>query len=308
MSSRTGASQLRFDALQMYHHDPVVSSPDKHEEPKRAPNVVHDARLGRCLVWRPVEGLPLPRRFTMRERPASARPLDSLTATAHGLPSNVEAKKQLSAPCRLCRIKKEDIQPTLTSSTHGTQALATQQTNCHTDTPPRGQLLRRGKGGIDDVLKNAREAQNLFYSLQERRLKAEYRNQQQELKAELDQQRHYKRMLELSAYQEELVHVYGPSMRDIIADVFFDDGHDPVLAFLKAKREAASTQTSLASGLSSEQLAEPTLSRQLWERSEDAAALSQLSPVEADRKRASQEREMLMRALNDKRCGRRTSF
>lgn len=175
--------------------------------------------------------------------------------------------------------------------------------------PPRGQLLPRGKGGLDDVLKNAREAQNLFFTLQERRLRAEYRSHQRELKAELDQQRHYRRMLDLAAYQEELVNLYGPTMRDVVADVFFDDGQDPVVALLQAKREAAPTHRSDVAqeerDLSSDPQHQPL--RQLWQPTHDLQTLRYDSAA-ASRDRVSVEREQLHRALAERRSGQRTNY
>ncbi|EPY17018.1 hypothetical protein STCU_10862 [Strigomonas culicis] len=43
-------------------------------------------------------------------------------------------------------------------------------------------------------------------------------------------------MLRLAEYQQELVHIYGPAVRDILLDVFFDDGSDPVIELLKGEQ------------------------------------------------------------------------
>ncbi|KAG5494190.1 hypothetical protein GH5_02181 [Leishmania sp. Ghana 2012 LV757] len=102
--------------------------------------------------------------------------------------------------------------------------------------PPHGQLIDLGKGGINDILKNAREAQRLFYSLPVQRLTAACGRSQAALRQELDQQREYKRMLELAVYQAELVNIFGNTLRDTTADAFLDDGSDSLLSALQ--REA----------------------------------------------------------------------
>lgn len=104
--------------------------------------------------------------------------------------------------------------------------------------PPVGQILPRGRGGIDDVLKQARESQRLFFTLQERRLRNERKRAQENLHHDLDTQREYRTMQQLAEYQEELVQIFGPSMRHIISDTFFDDGEDPVLALLARQRRS----------------------------------------------------------------------
>ncbi|KPI86873.1 hypothetical protein ABL78_4063 [Leptomonas seymouri] len=291
----------------MYCHDPSVDSFAGEGEAGPSPGVVHDAHFGSCRVWRPVEGPPLPRRYTAHRAP---HPPPSLYATgtsvaALGTHDGAHARQPsvplLNSPPHP---KSEQLART------GTAQMAPEPVRAFercVSTPPRGQLLRRGKGGLDDVLKNARAAQSLFYSLQERRLKAEYRRCQRELKAELDQQRHHKRMLELSAYQEELVNLYGPTMRDIIADTFFDDGHDPVLEVLKAKREAPSSYQQGFRASPSEDSKVEKASHQLWVCAGNAVAVPP-TPAQSQSERAIREREMLLRALDERRSGRRTRY
>ncbi|KPA76859.1 hypothetical protein ABB37_07655 [Leptomonas pyrrhocoris] len=287
----------------MYHHHHLSNDAfAKEGESGPSARVVYDARLGSCLVWRPVEGPPLPRPLTAR-----------LAAPPHPLPRQV--KTYVAAPDREGGPPPPppSVAPREGHSHQETELLApagsapVKGAEGRAATPPRGQLLPRGRGGIDDVLKSARTAQSLFYSLQERRLMAEYRRSQRELKAELDQQRHSKRMLQLAAYQEELVNLYGPTVRDIIADTFFDDGHDPVLAVLKAKREAPLSYPCGANTLLSKGSGAPNTSRQLWERT-DGAAMPSPTSAQSHRERVSREREMLLRALDERRSGRRSGY
>lgn len=176
-----------------------------------------ERQIGEWKVWRPVEGPPLPR---SRHIPSST-PLRVSTIP----PTSTVLRHHRTADTALPKRPVSGNGPVLSS-------------------PPQqpalypGQLLPRGKGGIDDILKNARETQNLFAELQRRRLKMGYRHTQQQLKCDLDLQREHQRMQQLCAYQEELVHIFGPKMRDIVADTFFDDGSDPVLEALRKKREA----------------------------------------------------------------------
>jgi hypothetical protein len=307
MNSTNGHPQVRFDAHQMCHQAlPLLPSATRGGKAAHPSNVVHDDRFGTCLVWRPVEGPPLPRRYstaasfaashTPASRCESSLPVASLQPAS-------PAQNQCPLPVRTGN------QLALSSSAHVAPAPAPARRHDPDAllSPPRGSLLRRGKGGIDDVLKNAREAQSLFYSLQERRLKAEYRSTQRELKAELDQQLRYKRMLKLSAYQEELVNLYGPTMRDIIADVFFDDGSDPVLALLKEKRKAPlSQEQALTAPCRPSAVQQP--SPQLWVRPDEGGPPSWEADVDAHREHASKEREMLQRALDERRAGRRTNY
>ncbi|KAG5469626.1 hypothetical protein CUR178_01763 [Leishmania enriettii] len=101
--------------------------------------------------------------------------------------------------------------------------------------PPHGQLIDLGKGGIYGILKNARAAQRLFYSLPVQRLAAACGRSQAALRQELDQQRESKRMLELAEYRAELVNIFSDALRDTIADALFDDGSESVLSALQRK-------------------------------------------------------------------------
>ncbi|ORC90454.1 uncharacterized protein TM35_000082520 [Trypanosoma theileri] len=81
-------------------------------------------------------------------------------------------------------------------------------------------ILPRGENGIDDILRYARSAQDLVLSLQDLRLREDRRREQCMLKTALDEQLLDKRRRRLAQYEEELVHIYGPTMQHILTDTF----------------------------------------------------------------------------------------
>ncbi|TPP53861.1 hypothetical protein CGC21_38560 [Leishmania donovani] len=216
------AAKVRFNASRMREHLLGDTSESGRSESSHSPSLeatlppphlVRDPCYGVCLVWRPVEEPPLPR---------------CIHTASQALEGDAEATGYRDEPLA-CAAARRDA----TTSTAATalqlrsppvKAQSPRKTIRARESPPRGQLLRRGKGGIDDVLRNAREAQRLFYTLQEHRLQAEYRRSQGSLRQELDQQRQYKCMVQLAEYQAELVNIFGHTMQDAVADSFFDDG------------------------------------------------------------------------------------
>ncbi|KAK7197279.1 hypothetical protein NESM_000674400 [Novymonas esmeraldas] len=286
-------SLVCFDASAMYT-PPLSGTYRRHASQERHHHVadeapsstslaaVHDPRLGRCLVWRPLEAPPLPRRFYSAGPPSAVPARAAAVGGAAVLSSAVAcpATRSESPP-----VKRREGEP-----------------------PPRGQLLRRGRDGLDGVLKNAREAQSLLHTLQDQRLRSDYRASQGRLRRELDEQREAKRMLQLAEYQAELVNIFGPSMRDVIADVFFDDGEDAVLAALRAKREASRGVRSAAALVSEDdggRWRTPSPDAVVPERHAHKYPL----PAPAMRETtASHERLALSQALNQVRGGRRCGY
>lgn len=186
--------------------------------------------------------------------------------------------------------------------------------------PPVGHLLPRGTNGIDGVMQKVRESQNLYYTLQARRLKREKHMRQQQLTRELDNQRAYKRMWQLSELQEELVQVYGPSVKHIISDTFFDDGTDPVLSIVANCTHAVGEKYSSESG--------PKDTASAWHRAHhshcahtyeaESATVPQkgfpltgAQPCENsshDTREVGFQRAVLLRALSNRREGRRQPY
>ncbi|GET91750.1 hypothetical protein LtaPh_3301400 [Leishmania tarentolae] len=259
-------------------------------------NVVRDPRYGVCLVWRPVEGPPLPRciprAHEVREGDAKAAGYTDEPFA----PAAVRRDASTSTTETVSRPRSTSLQTQYPS-----------KENQARHSPPRGQLFHRGKGGIDDVLRNAREADRLFSTLQAQRLQAEYRCAQASLRQELDQQRRYKRMVELAEYQAELVNIFGHTMRDIVADSFFDDGSDPVLAALQRKRdELPSTHSALyAARHRGHWSGTASLGVGAHRGSADGALVSTVLTRESG---VTQERRMLQRALEEVRGGRRRGY
>ncbi|CAJ1011553.1 hypothetical protein Q4I28_006866 [Leishmania naiffi] len=262
------------------------------EVARPALNLVHDPRCGVCLVWRPVEGPPLPRCI---HRENEAGEVDA------------EAVRYRDAPFA-CAVGRTDASTgnavtALRMSSSSIEAHPPRKKIPCRGSPPRGQLLHRGKGGIDDVLRSAREAQSLFYSLQEQRLQAEYRRAQASLRQELDQQREYKRMLQLAEYQADLVNMFGHTMRDAVLDAFFDDGSDPVLSALHRKRLEGPTSRSApytsVHGDHSSGAAPPGV----W-RHRGSAGEGLVPPASTDESRLARERHVFKQALEELRGGR----
>ncbi|KAG5493434.1 hypothetical protein JIQ42_01800 [Leishmania sp. Namibia] len=181
--------------------------------------------FGLCRVWRPVEVPPLPR-YVHRAN-----------STSEGGAEVVDSGDEPSARATAHTATRTGTAATASRlSSSFVVAQSARKATRTRGSPPHGQLIDLGKGGIDDILKNGREAQRLFYSLPAQRLTAAYGRSQAALRQELDQQREYKRMLELAEYQAELVNIFGNTMRDSIADAFFDDGSDSVLSALQRKK------------------------------------------------------------------------
>lgn len=177
----------------------------------------------------------------------------------------------------------------------------------------------------------AREAERLFLSLQARRLRGERRTAQRQLATALDGQREYKRMLSLAEYQEELVNIYGPSMKNIIADTFFDDGSDPVSALLQENTEQDQcVYPAAVAGPAQQQLAWRkatamharrdqglSLSRQEMNANASAATAQYMGYYPPTARHSddspavhsvARQREVLHRALDEVRDGRRRPF
>lgn len=299
------AANVRFNASRMHKHSLGDTSESGRSESSNSPslevtrpppNLVRDPRYGVCLVWRPVEGPPLPRCICRtsgyREGGAEAtgyRDEPFARAAAHRDASTSTAATALQL--RSTSVKAQTPRKVIRTR----------------ESPPRGQLLHRGKGGIDDMLRNAREAQRLFYTLQEQRLQAEYRRAQASLRQELDQQRQYKRMVQLAEYQAELVNIFGHTMRDAVADSFFDDGSDPVLAALQRRRdEAPSTRSASYSAMHRGDCSgTASLGGGARRGSAESALVRAASTHESG---VAQERQAFQRALEEVRRGRRCGY
>lgn len=144
----------------------------------------------------------------------------------------------------------------------------------------------------------------MFYTLQEHRLQAEYRRSQASLRQELDEQRQYKRMVQLAEHQAELVNIFGHTMRDAVADYFFDDGSDPVLVALQSRRDKAPSARSAFDSAMHRGYCSGAASLGVGARR--GSAERALAPAASTRESGvAQERHALQRALEEARGGRR---
>ncbi|CAD2217860.1 hypothetical protein ADEAN_000534600 [Angomonas deanei] len=180
-------------------------------------------------------------------------------------------------------------------------------------------FLPRGKEGIDSVLKNAREAQNLLFELQRKRLLHEKKLSQEALKRKLDEQVEFKHMLHIAEYQDELCHIYGPTMRNIIHDTFFDDGSDAILRFFRSEDQYADALQSNATDSSGASPQVPigvawdSARRSHMDRVEELLPVSdipetpQVIPASSSSEMA-RKRESLNRALDYLRGGKRQCY
>ncbi|CAC9529412.1 hypothetical_protein [Leishmania infantum] len=299
------AANVRFNASRMREHLLGDTSESGRSESSHSPSLeatlppphlVRDPCYRVCLVWRPVEEPPLPR---------------CIHTASQALEGDAEATGYRDEPLACAEARRDASTSTAATALQlrspPVKAQSPRKTIRARESPPRGQLLRRGKGGIDDVLRNAREAQRLFYTLQEHRLEAEYRRSQGSLRQELDQQRQYKRMVQLAEYQAELVNIFGHTMQDAVADSFFDDGGDSVLAALQRKRgEAPSTRSAFYSAM---HRGHCSVAGSLGVGARRGSAERALPPAASTRESSvAQERHAFQRALEEVRGGRRCAY
>ncbi|RNF03592.1 hypothetical protein TraAM80_05752 [Trypanosoma rangeli] len=200
----------------------VVSRPQKHQqgegEQEREP--IHDDSESedrsvkeRFKVWRPIEGPPLRRdkagSVSLVAAGSSQQPQRrALHSTLNTLPAARDGNSALTPPwaedCRVGSGPKE-----------GRISRVKRQHELY----KRG-VLPRGEDGIDDILRHARASQSLVLDLQKWRMREDEQHNQRALRRALDGQIIDKRRRQLAQLEEDLVHIYGPTMRHILNDAF----------------------------------------------------------------------------------------
>ncbi|RNF06395.1 uncharacterized protein Tco025E_07579 [Trypanosoma conorhini] len=167
----------------------------------------------RFKVWRPIEGPPL-----RRDKASSV----SLVAASSRRQHHGRVPRPTPKPLPALRAENSALTPPWAEDCdvnsvpkEGQTSRVKRQHELY-----KSGMLPRGKGGIDDVLRHARASQALVLDLQKWRMREDERRSQHALRRALDEQIIDKRKRQLAQLEEELVHIYGPTMRHILHDAF----------------------------------------------------------------------------------------